>query len=400
MRGQRISVIVGALAAVVCLRVAHAQPAAGSGSGSGSGSGDEIDMEPDAPPPAKPTPPPPAKPTPPPPAKPTPPPAPDPEAKPETKPEVPKDPKVAKAALAAGKDLALKADALAKKGKADDAKAQYEAALAQLETAVAAGDDVNVYFPLAVVEDKLGRYDAAIKHYRMVTTAKTGVQPAIVKQAQAKLDDALTKVGQVSVIVTPEGATVSMNGAELGASPIGPMVLMPGTYTLSIVADGYQGKDVELKVEAGSESERKIELDKMQVVIEKHDVHADEPTDDKPQPPSKLPLYIGAGATGTLFLVSIVEDILAVHEHGIFVKADSTKDQRADAQLNGRFYAHVADACLVGTVVGAAFTAYWYVFRYKHAETQAKYQPREVPKVDMIPWVQPDAGGFAVAGRF
>ena len=394
MRGQRISVIVGALAAVLCLRVAHAQPAAGSGSGS---AGDEIDMDPDAPPPAKPTPPP-AKPTPPP-AKPTPPPA-DPDVKPEPKAEIPKDPKVAKAALAAGKDLALKADALAKKGKADDAKAQYEAALAQLETAVAAGDDVNVYFQLAVVEDKLGRYDAAIKHYRTVTTAKTGAQVAIVKQAQAKLDDALTKVGQVTVIVTPEGATISMNGAELGASPIGPMVLMPGTYTLSIVADGYQGKDVELKVEAGSESERKIELDKMQIVIEKHDVHADEPTEDKPQPPSKLPLYIGAGATGTLFVVSIVEDILAVHEHGIFVKADSTKDQRADAQLNGRFYAHVADACLVGTVAAAAFTAYWYVFRYKHAETQAKYQPREVPKVDMIPWVQPDAGGFAVAGRF
>src|SRR5450432_1849821 len=138
----------------------------------------------------------------------------------------------------------------------------------------------------------------------------------------------------------------------------------------------------------------------MQVVIEAHPHVIDEPTDDKPKPPSKLPMYIGAGATGVLFGTAIIEGILAVHEHHIFIRADATKDERADAQLNGRFYAHVTDACIVGTIAAAAFTAYWYQFRYKHAETQAKFQPRDVPKVDMIPWVQPDAGGFVLAGRF
>ena len=76
-----------------------------------------------------------------------------------------------------------------------------------------------------------------------------------------------------------------------------PLVLMPGTVTVSLTAVGYQPKDVEIKIEAGSESERKITLDPVPVVIKQVVKDEPEPEPVKPKPPSKLPLYIGAGVT-------------------------------------------------------------------------------------------------------
>jgi hypothetical protein len=76
--------------------------------------------------------------------------------------------------------------------------------------------------------------------------------------------------------------------------------------------------------------------------------------------------------------------------------------ERKDAQSTGRTLEHVTDLCLVGMVASAAFTAYWYQYKYKPAldAPPPAPEPRSVPKLDVIPWVQPDAGGFAAFGRF
>ena len=42
---------------------------------------------------------------------------------------------------------------------------------------------------------------------------------------------------------------------------------MPGTYTFSFAADGFQPKDLEITVEAGQESERSVELDPIKIII-------------------------------------------------------------------------------------------------------------------------------------
>ena len=52
---------------------------------------------------------------------------------------------------------------------------------------------------------------------------------------------------------------------------------MPGTYTLSFAPVGFQPKDAEIKVEAGSESERKIELEPVKPI-------SDQPQHDEPEP--------------------------------------------------------------------------------------------------------------------
>ena len=64
--------------------------------------------------------------------------------------------------------------------------------------------------------------------------------------------------------------------------------------------------------------------------------------------------------------------------------------------------AHLCDGAIVLSVASAAFTVYWYHWKYQK-ELDApppSEQPRIVPKVDMVPWVQPDGGGLAAVGSF
>ncbi len=322
-----------------------------------------------------------------------------------------KDPKVAKKWQVAAQQLVQKGDYSTRKNKPDDAKAQYENAVTAYGKAIEASEDLSLRYELGLVEEKLGKLDAAATNMRAVATAKTGVKPDLAKKASGKFDELTTKVGLVTLTLNTEGATISLNGAELGKSPlIEPMIFMPGTYTLSFAADGYQPKDSEIKVEAGSESERAIELEPIKIVVEPIKNEPDAPVVvTGPKQPSKIPLYVGAGATIALGTVGIITGVLAVSQHSTFVAGGSTKVEREDAKSNGTTLAHVTDVMFLTAVGAAGFTAYWYFFKYKPAQRKLSEAPApagrdpnapEISKVDVVPWVQSSGGGFSVSGAF
>lgn len=310
-----------------------------------------------------------------------------------------KDPKQAKKWRDTGATLVGKGDALARRNKPDEAKTQYENALTAFQRAIEFGADANVTYELALVHDKLGKHDEAYKILRTVGKAGAGLRPDILKKATAKLDDLATKIGLVMLAIKPDGATIAIGGNEVGRSPLAePLVLAPGTYTIALSADGFQPKQTEIKVEAGSESERTIELEAVEIVVQ-----PPAPPEEKPAPPpparaSKTPLFVGGGAAVALFGVATVTGLMARSEHDTFTGATSTEDERADAQARGKKLALVTDLCLVGGVAAAGFTAYWYFAKYRTA--QQKPETRDEAKLDVVPWVKLDAGGFAVAGSF
>ena len=322
------------------------------------------------------------------------------EVEPETPAAVVKDPKVSKKWIDAGKQLAQKGDAATRAKKLDDAKTLYENAITAYEKAIETGDDVNINFDLAVVEEKAGKLDRAATHYRTLVKAQ-GAKPDLVKKATARYDDLTTKTGLVMIIANPEGATITISGNEVGTTPLtDALVLLPGTYTFSIAADGHVTKDVELKVEAGSESERTITLEvgkqievpkpKKQVVEQPEPLVVVAP----PAGPDKLPLYIGAGATGGFVLIATITGIMAVGKHSTFEDENESPGTRADAKDSGKTLAIVTDVCLVGALAAGGFTAYWYFAKYKPAQRKME------TKAAVVPWVKPDAGGIAVAGSF
>ncbi|MDB4964106.1 MAG: hypothetical protein JWP01_4105 [Myxococcales bacterium] len=319
-----------------------------------------------------------------------------------------KDPKLAKKLHAAGQQAAQKGDYSTRKNKAEEAKGFYEAAANAFQKAIETGDDPNYYFDLAVTEEKLGKLDLATRHLRTLLAAKEGVRPDVQKKAQAKFDDLTMKVGLVTLQVDPEGTTVSVGGASLGTSPFAePLVFMPGSYTLSFESDGYQPKDVEIKVEAGSEAERKIELEPIRIVVtppEPYTGPSEAPT--VALSPSKVPLIIGGVVTVAALGTSIVTGLMAKGQHDTFVAADSTRTEREDARANGENYALLSDVMLGTTIVAAGFTAYWYVAKYRRgqdkaaAETSTSPNAPEMSKLDLVPWVQHDASGLTVMGAF
>lgn len=323
-----------------------------------------------------------------------------------------KDPKVAKKWQSAAAQLVQKGDYNTRKNKLEDAKAQYENAVTAYGKAIEASDDLALRYELALVEDKLGRFDVAAVHMRAVTTLKTGLKPDILKKATAKYDELTTKVGIVALTVNTDNATVTLDGTEIGKSPLPEaLIVMPGTYTLSFSADGFQPKDSEIKVEAGSESERTIELEPIKIIVEPIKNEPEEPiVTVAPKPPSKLPLYIGGGAAGAFAVVGIVTGILAVSQHSTYTSGDSKAAERADAKDAGTTLAHVTDVMFAGALVAGGFTAYWYFFKYKPAQKKLSEgdQPMirrdpnapDITKIDVVPWVQPTAGGFSVAGSF
>jgi len=102
----------------------------------------------------------------------------------------------------------------------------------------------------------------------------------------------------------------------------------------------------------------------------------------------------------------VIGGILAVSEHGTFVGATTTRNDREDARASGQNYALFSDVMLGTTLVAAGFTTYWYLFKYRKGNEKAAEGAPTSPlaptmsKVDVVPWVQPFASGLSVAGSF
>ena len=319
----------------------------------------------------------------------------------------PKDPKLAKKWLTAAQQLMQKGGLLAARNRPEEAKAAFEGAVAAYQQAIAAGDDVNIYFDLATAEDKLGKFDDAVKHLRRVVNAKLGTRPDVVKRATSRLEDLATKVGVVTLTVTPAGTSITLGGAELGTAPLPePLVLMPGTYTLSFQADGWQSKEAEITIEPGSETERIVVLDPVKVIaLPPKPAPVAAPVHVQRARPPTWPLYAGAGLAGAGVLSAGIFGVLAVGQHATFTAASTSKLDREDARINGRRFALIADLSLGTAVAAAGFTAYWYFYKYgrappKSPELQARHLSPVEAKLDVVPWVQPRSGGIMFAGWF
>jgi hypothetical protein len=316
-----------------------------------------------------------------------------------------KDPKLAKKWLAAAGLLMQKASRFAAKARPIDARAQFENAITAYQRAIEASDDVALYAELATAEEKIGKLDDAVKHLLRVITAPAGVKPELARRASVRLETLSTRVGFVTVTVTPPGSSISLGGTPIGPAPLAePLVLMPGTYTLAFQADGFQPKEAEIKVDPGVEIERAIELDPVNVRVEPpRPLVPDEPLPgDRPTPRSRAPLYAGAAITGAAVVGSAVFGILALGEHATFVGAATAASDREDARVRGQQDVLIAGISLGTAVVAAGVTVAWYFVKYRqpHRKSDNRPRPPAAAKLDVVPWVQPQSGGVTLAGRF
>jgi hypothetical protein len=373
MKGHRMHRLAGiAVATLIAAPPVFAQPAGG------------IDMESDPQAPAQPSPPPTDD---------------APAAAPAEPPPVVKDPKVAKKWLGAGNTLVKQGDKLAKQGKTDEAKTSYTNAAVAYGKAIESSDDVAIQLSLANALDKSGDVIGAMKACKIVLAAE-GAKPDVMQKAQTKLDELSMKVGVVTLAITPEGTAITMGGTPVGEAPLTePLVLPPGTYVLTLTAVGYQPKDLEVKIEPGSETDRKVDLEPIPMVTKPAEPELLPEKPVEPAGPSRVPLYVGGGVTAGLVLLATVTGIVAIGYHGNY-ESSVLPDERADNRSSGKAFALTTDLALLGAAGAAAFTTYWYVVKYRPAARVSAERQAVGPKVDVVPWVQSDAGGFTAVGSF
>jgi hypothetical protein len=175
--------------------------------------------------------------------------------------------------------------------------------------------------------DGQGKTDDAIAAYD-----KLLADPGVAALGDEKINDAKARlaalkaslVGEVSIVTTPPGATVSIDGApQPGETPTS-VKLPPGAHKLSLVLPGFEPKDVDLDVKGGEKSEQKVELAAKapppapppEPVVE-----APPPPPPPPPPPrSKVPAYITLGIAGAGAVVGTIFGVKALGAKNDFDK--------------------------------------------------------------------------------
>ncbi len=172
---------------------------------------------------------------------------------------------------------------------------------------------------LGNVEVELGKFREAIPHLEFVLdNVPVGElrRAEILDKTGRKLADAKQHVAIIHLELSPPVASVTLNGAIIGTSPLAePLILDPGTYALAAARDGYNPLNHNLVAQAGQEPT--IKLDMLPTT-------AGGPSGPRPPGDSTVsPAMIGISiATGVLALGAIGAGV------GLLVAAGNKADER------------------------------------------------------------------------
>ncbi|MBZ0234227.1 MAG: PEGA domain-containing protein [Deltaproteobacteria bacterium] len=316
----------------------------------------------------------------------------------------------AKKLLDGGDGFLKKGDRYAKRKKADQARAEYERALAAYTKAYELVPNPKIYYPMAIAEEKLEKWIDVATHLRRFLNQASDADAKMRADAEARLENAKLNIGVLKLNVTPEGAQVAIDGNPVGTTPLAePIYLAPGEYALSITADGHKPIEQPLTVEAGSESERAFELESAAVIIDTPRPPPPPPEIPMPPRPSKTMLFVAGGATLAFFAGATTTGILAMGKNGTWKDENASDAAREDARQSGKSLALLTDGLILGTIVAGGLTAYYYtkIYKPKQAEYRKQLEEREkrfdeyarAPKVFVTPWVQAGGGGLVLTGE-
>jgi hypothetical protein len=187
--------------------------------------------------------------------------------------------------------------------------------------------------------DQGGKTDDAIKAYEALLADSSAS-----KIGDDKLGDAQTRlatlkaslVGEITVSTLPATATVSVDGvAQPGPQPV-TLKLAPGPHKLSFMAEGFDAKEVDLQVQAGTKLEQKVELQQHMVApppppAEPVVAPAPLPPPPPPEKHSKVPAYVtlgiatGGAIVGTIFGVQALQSKSDFDSNPTTKSADDTE---------------------------------------------------------------------------
>lgn len=133
-------------------------------------------------------------------------------------------------------------------------EAKYSEALAEFMRAYEIAPHPLVLYNIAACHRELSHYGDAVQYYeRFLAEGKGQVPQARLTAAQTELDSILARIARVTVTVTPDGATVTVDGNPIATLTKMPLILSPGDHKVIAIAAGYKGVERTVKVASGDE---------------------------------------------------------------------------------------------------------------------------------------------------
>jgi hypothetical protein len=131
---------------------------------------------------------------------------------------------------------------------------KYTEALAEFERAYEISPHPLVLYNIAGCHRELSQYQQAVKFYkRFISEGKGQVPGPKLTTAQTELDQILARIARVTVTVSPDGATLLVDGQELGTLVEMPIVLPPGEHRLVARMAGRTDAVRVIRVASGDE---------------------------------------------------------------------------------------------------------------------------------------------------
>jgi hypothetical protein len=222
-------------------------------------------------------------------------------------------------------------------------------------------------------------------------------------EAKKKLAELQAKQGgEISIVSTPAGAQVTVDGQpQMGETPM-TLKLKPGAHKVTVAAAGYETKTLDLDVKAGDKVEQKVELKSAEMLPPPEPVAAPPVAEPPPQPPpappqakSKVPAYITLGVAGAGAIVGTFFGIKALSAKSDFEDAP-TNDAADDVERN----ALISDMAFgVAITLGVTGIVLLTSSDGDSKESVSRNLPKRA-KVNVAPYVSPQGGGAAARWTF
>lgn len=310
------------------------------------------------------------------------------------------------------------------KAKAAFDKGDYDQAVSKLQEANRLRPDSRLVYNIARSYEKKGDCVKTLAYLKAFTQIKDAPENLIkdanrdLKKGRKACKDFSDELsGRLMVETTPEGATISVDGQEVGEAPFETIAMKPGEYALVLALEGYQPLKTKLVIESGQLQKREAYALKpvvkepvvsdtkpkedTNVVVEPIDDPLISPKEEQGYSPSIPAIAVmGAGAVvlgvGLYYDLSVIPGIDDQRREPNITQEDFDKltDDRSGAATIALVSYIAGGALLAG---GAAWLAYDFV-SYEEPKPGDKAQGKI--ELRMMPLIGPDRAGVGFSGRF
>lgn len=329
----------------------------------------------------------------------------------------------------------------------------YQRALDSFQEAYRLAPHASVRLNIANCYQQLDRPVEALFHFEHYLAEADHPTPAQRREIEATIHELQQRVGTITLHVTPDGATVTIDGGDQRRTPIlEPVRVVQGRHTVEIRLDGYRPETQTVDVTGGSDARVAVRLSRAESVATTTTTTTTEPvttttttetaqtttTETTPTTTETTsatettttetaettssestattggggggiritwPTILAAGVTGAALVVGLItgplaiqandrfnQDVVDSHDPDPAVAADARADGENQASL-ARTLAAVTDVMIVTTILGAAATVTLFILDQTNA-------PQDDEHVAVLPYVTPFGGGVAALGRF